>query len=250
MSEKKKAATPLTTPPSEFVLTANLMSVLAEAVENGFLRITLCGYGMVTPAIVGLGMLADAGIPQFVGPQVDAVTPITVTLPRNDYITPAGTFYEIAVLDQNKNVIQTENYQFSGPGPYDLSTLSPTTPPTQGGVFPNGGSLGFTLESIIVGNNVGPDLGCSRNGSFMNCVVIVKQSDPTVPFQFTIRKNNVAIFSSAPTIAAGAAARSISVFTNFTQRPLLFMGGVAPDVFTLDVLQGNSNWAATVQLQP
>jgi hypothetical protein len=254
MNDKKKnskSPAPLSIPSMyTFDLTANLLTILGEGVEHGYLRITLCGYGMVTPAIATVGMLADAGIPQLLGPQTDAVTPLLITLPRNNVITPAGTFYEIAVLDQNQNVIQTENYQFNGPGPFDLSTSSPVTPPSQGGIFPNGGSLGFTLDSIIVGTNIGPNLGCSRNGSFSNCVVIVKQSDPTVPFQFTIRRNNTPIFDAAPTVAAGAVPRSVSVFTNFTSRPLMFNGGIAPDVFTLDVLQGNSNWMTTVQLQP
>jgi hypothetical protein len=73
-------------------------------------------------------MLADAGVPQLVGPQV-ASAPLSVVLFGNDVITPANTFYEISVLDSNKDVVQSGNYQFTGAAIFDLSTVFPILPP-------------------------------------------------------------------------------------------------------------------------
>jgi hypothetical protein len=115
-----------TTP--QITLTANLESIMGGVAAAGYLRVTLCGYGQVAPAVPGTAMLADAGVPQLTGPQA-GTTPISVTLFGNDVIVPAATFYDIAVLDAHKNVIQTGNYQFNGSGAFDLSTLQPITAP-------------------------------------------------------------------------------------------------------------------------
>ena len=72
-------------------------------------------------------MLADAGIPQLLGPQA-GTTPITQLLYGNDVIEPSGTFYYISILDANMNVIQSANYQLTGSGTQDLSTLSSLGP--------------------------------------------------------------------------------------------------------------------------
>lgn len=112
----------------QITLTANLETILAGAAEAGYLRITLCGYGPVCPAVPGTAMLADSGVPQYVGPQVGS-TPLSVTLFGNDVITPAGTFYEIAVLDYRKNVIEAQIYQFTGTQTIDLSSAAPVTGP-------------------------------------------------------------------------------------------------------------------------
>lgn len=110
-------------------LTANLESILGGTAEAGFLRITLCGFGPVLPSVPGVAMLADAGVPQLIGPQVGS-TPISQKLWGNDVITPAITFYEIAVLDQNKEVIQVGAYQFgNADGTVDLSSVAQFTGP-------------------------------------------------------------------------------------------------------------------------
>jgi hypothetical protein len=110
-------------------LTANLESILGGVFIPGSLRITLCGFGPVLPAVPGVGMIADAGIPQIAGPQVDATHPITQPLWGNDVIHPSSTFYEIAVLDENQNPIQCGNYQFTGSGTVDLSQAPQLVPP-------------------------------------------------------------------------------------------------------------------------
>jgi hypothetical protein len=73
-------------------------------------------------------MLADAGIPQYIGPQV-GTTPLSVVLGLNFELTPPTTFYEIAVLDQNKNVIQCGNYIFNTTGIIDLINATQIIPP-------------------------------------------------------------------------------------------------------------------------
>lgn len=115
-----------TTP--QITLTANLESIVAGGAAAGYLRITLCGYGPQTPVIPGTAMLADAGVPQLIGPQAGS-TALSVMLFGNDVIVPSGTVYEIAVLDANKDVIQANNYALTGSGSQDLSTLAPIVPP-------------------------------------------------------------------------------------------------------------------------
>lgn len=109
-------------------LTANLESIVNGTELGGYLRVTLCGYGPQLPAIPGTCMLADAGVPQIEGPQVGS-TPISIELWGNDVIQPANTFYEVSILDQNKNVIQSGMYTFTGSGTTDLSQASQIVPP-------------------------------------------------------------------------------------------------------------------------
>lgn len=154
-------ATPLT-------ITAQLESILATAAEGGYLRITLCGYGPVCPSVSGVGFLADAGVPQLVGPQ--GTSALSVNLYGNDVIHPASTFYEIAVLDANKDVVQANNYNLTGSGTFDLSTLTPIVPP-----------FGFLLTALhymicsgaIIGGNQtftapGNVIAATYNGIIMN----------------------------------------------------------------------------------
>lgn len=112
----------------QITLSAQLNSILGGSALGGFLRITLCGFGPVMPAVPGNGMIADAGVPQTVGPQGGS-GPLTQLLWGNDVITPATTFYEVAVLDQNKNPIQCGNYLFTGTGTVDLSGAAQIVPP-------------------------------------------------------------------------------------------------------------------------
>jgi hypothetical protein len=118
----------------QITLTADLESILAGAQTAGYLRITLCGFGPIPPNVPGTCMLADAGIPQIVGPQVGA-TQISILLYGNDVIQPLNadgspaTFYEIAVLDSNKNVIQSANYRLTGAGTQPLPGQPPIVPP-------------------------------------------------------------------------------------------------------------------------
>jgi len=136
-----------TTP--QITLTANLETILAGAETGGFLEITLCGYGSQIPAVPGTCLLADGGVPQRLGPQVGS-TPLSIALYGNDIIVPSGTFYSVAVLDQNRNVVQANNYNLAGSGTQDLSTLAPIVPPYG---FPIGGLRFMACEGSLVGGN-------------------------------------------------------------------------------------------------
>lgn len=103
----------------QITLTANLENILGGE-EGGYLEITLCGFGATLPAVAGTCMLADAGIPRRVGPQAGS-TPISQLLWGNDAISPPGTFYAVAVLDSDQNVVQCGMYAFTGSGTIDLS---------------------------------------------------------------------------------------------------------------------------------
>lgn len=107
-------------------LTAKLDSILGGVDVAGYLEITLCGFGLTPPSVAGTAMLADAAVPQLSGP----ATTLSIKLFGNDQITPGNTFYSIAVLDADKNVIQQGNYLLTGAGTYDLSNLSPILPPS------------------------------------------------------------------------------------------------------------------------
>lgn len=114
-------------------LTANLETILGGAALTGYLEITLCGFGISPPRVAGTAMLADASIPQVKGP----ASAFSVALFGNDQITPANTFYSIAIYDQFQNVIQSGIYQLTGSGSFDLSQLTPITPPSSsaGGIL-------------------------------------------------------------------------------------------------------------------
>src|ERR1700678_3524238 len=55
--------------------------------------------------------------------------PSSIPLWGNDVITPAGTYYSVAVIDDKKNVVQSAMYQFTGSGTIDISTVTPLHPP-------------------------------------------------------------------------------------------------------------------------
>lgn len=166
----------------QITLTANLESIVDGAELGGYLRITLCGYGPQLPSIPGTCMLGDAGVPQLVGPQ-EGTTPLSVELWGNDVITPANTFYEIAMLDQNKDVIQCGMYQFTGSGTTDLSNAPQILPPF---------NLGFVITtmkyaSCALGGAVctapGPVIAVAYNGVFLD------------PAYYTINPSNTSQFT-------------------------------------------------------
>lgn len=116
----------------QITLTCNLLDYsgaqIGSASSPAYLRIALCGFGGALPCVSGSGMIGKtvswAADLAYTGAQ------ISVPLWGNDVITPAGTYYMIAVLDANKNVIQAACYQFTGTATLDLSQQSPYLPPT------------------------------------------------------------------------------------------------------------------------
>lgn len=112
-------------------------ATIGTATQPAYVRISLVGYRQVLPCIPGTGNIAkvaswSAGDIPFVG------SLLTILLWGNDVIAPANTYYCIAVLDANKNVLQSGNYQFTGTQTIDLSSAPQIipTPPTPPGWLP------------------------------------------------------------------------------------------------------------------
>jgi hypothetical protein len=107
----------------------NLEDILGDSNE-GSLIVTLCGFGPNLPRIYSGPMISAAKVNQAI--EVDADGNFSFQIWGNDVILPGPmvTFYQITILDANGNVVQTNAYQFSGTGSYNLSTIQPITPPT------------------------------------------------------------------------------------------------------------------------
>lgn len=90
-----------------------------------YVRIMLCGFGPYLPRVPATALIGSIDTALTLPYQS---IPLSVTLWGNDVIIPPGTYYSIAILDSDKNVIQTGAYVFTGTNTYDLSSLSPTFP--------------------------------------------------------------------------------------------------------------------------
>lgn len=130
------------------------------------ISIALCGFGPILPKIAGTSMLAKVG-PIY----LESVNgSFSTLLWGNDAITPSGTYYTIALLDGQGNVVQSNAYVLTGSGSFDLSNLVPNVPP-----------YGFLLSalryvqcsgSLIGGNQTftapGKIVAATYNGIIMN----------------------------------------------------------------------------------
>jgi hypothetical protein len=112
-------------------LTANLQdltgSEIGSTANPAKVCIALCGSGAQLPRIVGTSMIGRPG-PVYL--EVVGGT-FTTLLWGNDVIEPLGTYYTVAILDGQGNVVQCSAYQLSGSGTFDLSNLTPLTFPNQ-----------------------------------------------------------------------------------------------------------------------
>ena len=118
-------------------LTATLLdysgNTIGTSAQPAWLRIALCGFGGVLPAIAGTGNITKISswfvdIP-FTG------TALSVNLWGNDQISPSGTYYTISVLDTQKNVLQTGIYQLYGTQTIDLSMAAQIAQPPVPQIF-------------------------------------------------------------------------------------------------------------------
>ena len=118
-------------------LTATLLdysgNTIGTSAQPAWLRIALCGFGGVLPAIAGTGNITKitswfVDIP-FTG------TALSVKLWGNDQISPSGTYYAISLLDTQKNVLQTGIYQFFGTQTIDLSVAPQIVQPPVPQIF-------------------------------------------------------------------------------------------------------------------
>jgi|ERR1700733_7414090 len=142
---------------------------IGSAQVPAYVRIALVNFGPFLPRVSGTAMIAK--VVSWPGDIPYLGVPITVTLWGNDVITPVGTQYAISILDANKNVLQTNAYQFSGTITADLSTLSPyiPVPPTPPEVVSGLVTVPFSTTPVF------------------NCALI----DGNITFDFTLTGNVV-----------------------------------------------------------
>lgn len=105
---------------------------LGSADQPAWLRIALCNFGSQLPRVIGAGLIGLVSSWFVDIPYIGA--PGSIMLWGNDQITPAGTYYMVAVLDPNKNVVQCNLYQWNGTQTIDLSGASPFNPPNPPGL--------------------------------------------------------------------------------------------------------------------
>jgi len=167
---------------------------LGSATNPAWLRIALCNYGSNLPRVIGAGIIGEVSswfvdIPYF-------GTPGTIDLWGNDQITAGevtgDTYYAISVLDTNKNVVQTQLYQFSA-GTYDLSGAIPFNPPNPPGIphlelaACSGAVPGsvYTAPGVIVPGGVFHNGAQLRPGLSLPFVSYTQSGDSTITLNIT-----------------------------------------------------------------
>jgi hypothetical protein len=124
-------------PTPQITLTINLLDFsgnqIGSSAQPASVRIMLAGYGRSLPRVSGAGMIGEISSSPVNIPYTGSV--ISVPLWGNDAIVPPGTWYDIAILDAGRNVVQAASYQFSDINQsvdlgttIDLSTATPYNP--------------------------------------------------------------------------------------------------------------------------
>lgn len=152
----------------QITLTITLDDLSGNAVGStsnpAYIQIMLCGYGPYLPRVVGTAMLGSVNTALTIPYQS---LPLIIKLWGNDVIIPVGTYYSIAILDSNKNVIQAAAYVFTGSGTFDLSNLSPTfpsyVPSIMGGLVTIPFSATPTFDASLVSGPISFDLTLTNN---------------------------------------------------------------------------------------
>jgi hypothetical protein len=104
----------------------------------------------------------------------------------------------------------------------------------------------FLINSGTTGTNVALMPPSFRAGSITKCVIMVRQSDASIALTFKLKQNGVDVFTTDPTVSAGATPGAIVTSTLLTSTPLPIASG---DVFTIDITSGSSIWQFTAQLE-
>jgi len=107
-------------------ITGKLESVTNLAVELGAVEVQLCGYGGQVPRYNGIALIARITDDDIV---VAPAGTFSFSVPGNDQIAPAGTYYTVTIKDDNGDIAQINAYRFlSNPGNYDLNLFPPYDP--------------------------------------------------------------------------------------------------------------------------
>jgi hypothetical protein len=120
-------------PTPQITLTFTLLDFegneLGSALQPAWLRVALCNFGSFLPRVPGAGVIGEVSS-WFVDIPFIGAGQQSIKLWGNDVIVPGPdvTYYQISVLDTNKNLVQTGLYQFDGTQTIDLSNATPITP--------------------------------------------------------------------------------------------------------------------------
>jgi hypothetical protein len=107
-------------------VTGRLESALNEEAVAGKVEVMLCGYGSRVPRINGEALVARITDDDI---EIDGEGEFNFTVPFNDEISPAGTYYAITIKDENGDIAQVNAYRFTSDKPsYDLNLIDPYDP--------------------------------------------------------------------------------------------------------------------------
>lgn len=174
----------------QITLTATLQDFCGNAAGTAAnpakLRIALVGYGPVLPCIAATSNIAQVGPWYYYSTGEE----ISIKLWGNDVITPAGTYYEIAIIDGDGNMVQCGAYQFTGTQTIDLSSAVQVVPPYgfQVGLLKYAACTGATPGSVF-----------TAPGQVIMAFVMGVPQRPTI--DYTVGSGNVITFNF--TVRAG-----------------------------------------------
>jgi hypothetical protein len=108
-------------------VTGNLESAINDTKVQGRVSVMLCGYGSRVPRDNGVALVAR------ISDDAISIDPITgrfsFSVPGNDEIVPAGTYYAVTIRDENGDTAQVNAYRFTSNIPtWDLNTIDPFDP--------------------------------------------------------------------------------------------------------------------------
>lgn len=107
-------------------VTGTLHTILNDALDAGSVEVALCGYGSSVPRENGIALMArltDGTI------KADASGNFTFSVPANDQISPAGTYYTVTIKNDNGDIAQVNAYRFtSNQTNYNLNSIDPYDP--------------------------------------------------------------------------------------------------------------------------
>jgi hypothetical protein len=107
-------------------VTGTLQNALSAEIA-GQVTVQLCGYGAMVPRANGVALFGNVStLPTDIPVGDTGIFNFEVT--GNDEISPAGTYYTVAIADANGDVVQVNAYQFLGTQSYDLNLIDPFDP--------------------------------------------------------------------------------------------------------------------------
>lgn len=160
---------------------------------------------------------------------------LSATIPPGSSGVSSGTKIGIGE-NGSSNTITYSSLSIQGLNGTTTVTGGPPVVPT---------TITFGMGSGATGTDVGWVESPSHAGTVSECKVITQASDSSTPLTFTIKQNGVAVFTSPPTVAAGTARGTATVFS-------LTSGALSvakTDKFTIDITSGTSTWAFSAQLE-